>query len=111
MSNFIDNTVRERPSAPAKYLPADCPHEAFDAHVEIHRLAVQEGGPQNVFLAEVRIRCHDCSDNFQFPGLPAGVCSHEARTSADGEILLIPIKPSDKVAFEGFPGFTMRRTA
>lgn len=37
-----------------------CPHENFDALVEVNRLSDIEGGPINAYTADIGVRCAQC---------------------------------------------------
>lgn len=68
-----------------------CPHTAFDSKVAIARL---EGSGPTRFMAEVRIRCVDCDEPFQFLGMQPGLHLAGASVSLDGEEAQLAIAPT-----------------
>jgi hypothetical protein len=56
-----------------------CEHHNFSANVSVARL--EDTGR---FLAHVTVFCTDCSEPFQFAGLPAGLHLNGATVSLDG---------------------------
>lgn len=80
-----------------------CEHLNFDAEVDVNRL-----NDVGAFMADIRIKCHDCGHPFQFPKLGSGIRSDRASTSIDGQELHVPIKPKGGEVFPQFPGFSVR---
>ena len=65
-----------------------CKHEQFEAHVKVARLE-DTGG----FIAEITVKCTQCSTPFQFLGLQAGIDTQGAMVSLDGLEARIAIAP------------------
>lgn len=82
-------------SAPASDpLPAPCVHLVFEADVVVNRLTAGDPtGPASAFHAEVRVRCADCSEPFQWIGLPIGLSPREATVDVSGRELRAPLRP------------------
>ncbi|WP_010137342.1 hypothetical protein [Oceanicola sp. S124] len=69
-----------------------CKHTNFGASVKVARL--EDTGR---FMAEVRVKCEDCGEPFQFLGLEAGLDMQGARVSLDGLEALLSIAPNSQV--------------
>lgn len=70
-----------------------CDHLNFDANVSVARCLDGDGGPVVGFMAEIRIRCTGCNEEFEFLGLAPGVDNQGARVSIDGKEVRIAITP------------------
>lgn len=68
-----------------------CKHMAFDATVSVARL--EDTGR---FMAEIRIKCLDCGEPFQFLGLPMGLNMAGATVDPDGLEARIAILPDSQ---------------
>ena len=91
---------------------SDCPHENFDAFVDVARIEESEGGPIGGFMAEIKVWCHDCGEQFAFHGdLPIGSLPCQPCLSSDRTELRAPLRPvsSDPSFGLGLTGFTMRQ--
>lgn len=66
-----------------------CAHEQFHAKVDVTRLT-DSGG----FTADVRIKCIQCNEPFQFLGLPPGSRHDGAAVSIDGQEARLAICPA-----------------
>ena len=62
-----------------------CEHENFRTDVLINRLL-----DSKAFVADIRIKCIDCNEDFTFPGLPIGLSCSEVRVSWDEKELRVP---------------------
>jgi hypothetical protein len=86
-----------------------CPHENFDALVDVVRLTPD--GEQDVYAysAGIRIRCRDCDEPFRFIGVQAGLRPDRPMCSVDETELRAPIRPasSDPDFGLGIPGFAV----
>jgi hypothetical protein len=88
----------------------DCKHENFFSSVAVNRL-IDSGA----FVCDIRVRCAECQQEFEFPDLPLGLSSKEARVSWDRRELRLPIKPAGQDKFpsfcgvEGFDIFRLRK--
>ena len=91
-------------------LDKPCPHNNFDATVEVNRLCDKPDGPVNAYAADIRIRCRDCDEPFRFIGVPAGLRPNRPTCSVDETELHTPIRPasSDPDFGLGIPGFAIR---
>lgn len=87
-----------------------CPHEDFEAHVDVNRLTSAEDGPVTGYSADIRISCLDCDEPFRFIGVPAGLLPSRPACSVDEQELHVPIRPasSDPDFGLGIPGFAVR---
>jgi len=84
-----------------------CEHKDFEAQVDVNRL--EDSG---AFVADIRIKCKECGLPFEFPDIPVGLNSQEARVSVDSQELRLPIKPRGSrifPAFAGISGFDIHR--
>jgi hypothetical protein len=66
----------------------DCPHEQFEANVEVNRI-IDKGR----FTADVRILCAQCKIPFRFIGVDAGFSPDFPTVNVDGTELCAPIEP------------------
>jgi len=90
-----------------------CPHENFEAVVDVNRITETEGGPAVRFNADVRITCAGCGTPFRFIGLPAGLDLNSPTVSVDATEGRFPIAPKGEVVseLEGTPiGFSIHKT-
>jgi hypothetical protein len=87
-----------------------CPHENFEAWVEVNRLKPTDGEPVNAYAADIRIHCRDCDEPFRFIGVQAGLMPNRPMCSVDETELRAPIRPasSDPDFGLGIPGFAVR---
>lgn len=87
-----------------------CPHEDFDAVVEVNRLTSEPDGPVTAYSADIRIRCSQCDEPFRWIGVQAGVRPDQPMVSVDETQLRAPIRPasSDPDFGLGIPGFAVR---
>ncbi|GLQ09272.1 hypothetical protein GCM10007913_12040 [Devosia yakushimensis] len=68
-----------------------CPHMNFEASVTVARL--EDSGR---FMAEVKIKCAECGEPFQFLGLDMGLNLRGATVSADGLEANLAISPNSQ---------------
>ena len=96
--------------------PADpdkpCPHEAFEAFVEVNRVLADGADPDaapTAFVAEVAVRCAQCEEPFRWVGVPAGLSGANPTCATDGLILNAPLRPasSDPDFGLGMQGFAV----
>ena len=87
-----------------------CPHENFNAWVEVNRLTDKEDGPITGYSAVIRISCAACDETFRFIGCDAGLRGDQPMVSVDEAELRVPIRPasSDPDFGLGIPGFAVR---
>jgi hypothetical protein len=90
-----------------------CPHENFEAFVDVGRITRSEDDPTVVaYSAEVRVKCVDCGETFRWCGVPAGMSSARPMCSVDETVLYAPLRPAsaDPDFGLGIPGYaiTMR---
>lgn len=85
-----------------------CPHEDFEAVVEVNRLCT--GGVVNAYSATLRMWCKACTEKFRFIGTPCGLLSDRPACSVDETELRAPIRSasSDPDFGMGIPGFSVR---
>lgn len=86
-----------------------CPHEDFDASVEVNRLTSAEGGPVTAYTAGIRINCAGCGEAFRWIGVQAGLMPDRPMVSIDEAELHAPIRPAsaDPDFGLGIPGFAV----
>lgn len=84
-----------------------CQHKNFSATVNVSRL--EDSGR---FMADIRVHCEECKQQFRFIGLPCGVDLNGASVSIDGTEARLAIAPKGEVVtpLEGIQGFTSRRS-
>lgn len=88
-----------------------CPHEDFEARVEVNRLLAREGDVEpNAFAADITVNCARCGERFRWIGVPAGLSGGHPACSADEFTLSAPIRPatSDPDFGLGIPGYAIR---
>lgn len=95
-------------------MPADpdraCPHEDFEATVEVNRIACSDDDPTIVgYSADVRVSCGQCDEPFRWTGLQAGLSPAEPMVSVDETELRAPLRPAsaDPDFGMGLPGFAV----
>lgn len=86
-----------------------CPHEDFEASVEVNRLTSSEGGPVTGYSADISVRCANCGEPFRWVGCQAGLSPARPMVSADEATLHAPIRPAsaDPDFGLGIPGFAI----
>jgi hypothetical protein len=87
--------------------PKYCPHESFDAKVDVYHLT-----DTGRFSADVRIKCRQCGTPFRFIGLPCGLDLNGAAVNPDATEARLAIAPKGEVIpmVDGAPmGFSVRR--
>jgi len=84
-----------------------CPHEDFLANVGVARLTDVEDGPVTGYMAEIRVWCADCGEQFRWVGAPVGVIADSPSVSIDEAELRAPLRPAsaDPDLGLGIPGF------
>lgn len=71
----------------------ECEHHGnFGSHVQVARITNGDG-QVGAFMAEVRMKCLDCDQDFVFVGLPIGLSYDGATVSAYGLELRAAIVP------------------
>lgn len=73
-------------------MSAICPHENFDASVEVARVESTAGGPMR-YMAHVQVRCAQCKTRFAFQGVDCGLMWDRPMVSPPGFELRAPIEP------------------
>lgn len=71
----------------------ECPHTAFEAHVEVHRF--DEANRPLEFLTTVKVHCRGCGRPFRFRGVDRGldITGKKPMASADLAELRIMVEP------------------
>jgi hypothetical protein len=94
--------------------PADpdraCPHEQFEAVVEVNRLTASDGDPTVVgYSADVLVACAGCGEKFRWCGVPAGMSPAHPTCSVDEMTLCAPLRPAsaDPDFGLGVPGYAI----
>lgn len=91
-----------------------CPHEDFEARVEVNRLADSEepGAEVTAYAADIKVWCAGCGERFRWIGVQAGLDPRKPMCSVDETELRAPLRPvsSDPDFGLGIPGYavTMR---
>lgn len=86
-----------------------CPHEDFDATVDVNRLTAPDGATVVAFQADIRIRCTRCGEPFRWTGVQAGLRPDQPMCSVDEFELHAPIRPAsaDPDFGLGLPGYAV----
>ena len=71
-----------------------CPHDRYAVDLDVRPLAGPDGRPVPGSLAELRIACADCREQFRFTGLPVGLAAGQPMVSPDHTELRAPIRPA-----------------
>lgn len=72
----------------------DCKHLNFRSSVAIGRILQKDGDVDPAaFVADIRIKCVDCDEPFEFYGVPMGWTAMHPTSSVDGLELHVPLKP------------------
>jgi len=96
-------------------LDRPCPHENFDAVVQIGRILGEEDGPPIAFVAEVTVNCvaapQGCGESFRWNGLRAGMSYAHPMVSPDERTMLAPLRPAsaDPDFGLGLPGYAIQQ--
>jgi hypothetical protein len=88
-----------------------CPHENFDAYVEVNRVTASDDDPTVVgYHADIKVSCYDCDEPFRWTGVKAGASPREPMCSVDETELRAPLRPAsaDPDFGMGLPGFSVR---
>ena len=72
-----------------------CPHESFEARVEVQRLTDGDGGPVKNYLADITVRCAACGTPFHFVGPDCGLSFKKPTVSVGATTLHAPIAPGE----------------
>lgn len=78
-----------------------CQHEDIGAEVRTARILTEEGGDVQHFVAEVRIQCRDCGEDFGFRGMPPGMNYSGPTRSADAKEVHLPLLSPSQLALQG----------
>lgn len=87
-----------------------CVHD-FAAKVDVNRLQKADDDPTIVaFMADIRVWCVGCGEQFRWTGLQAGMSPREPMVSPDERELRAPLRPgsSDPDFGMGLPGFAIQ---
>ncbi|MEU3899778.1 hypothetical protein [Streptomyces sp. NPDC045251] len=88
-----------------------CPHEDFEAYVDVIRLTSSDTDPTVVgYTANVNVRCAACQEKFRWTGVPAGSSPRQPMCSIDETELRAPLRPAsaDPDFGMGLPGFAVQ---
>ncbi len=78
-----------------------CTHQDFKANVNVCRRTDNDEITVIGFSADIRIKCNECGQDFEFIGVEPGSSPFGPKCSMDSMELRIPIKPSTgQLAFE-----------
>lgn len=89
-----------------------CEHEQFEAAVDVHRLLDDRDKTKvGAFLADVRVRCAQCGQKFQFLGLPQGLDIGGAACSYSREEAHLTISPDGLPPSGGVRGFSIKHVS
>jgi len=87
-----------------------CPHENFDAYVEVNRVTASDDDPTVVaYHGDIKVNCHDCGEPFRWTGVQAGMSQARPMCSVDETELRAPLRPAsaDPDFGLGLPGFSV----
>lgn len=88
-----------------------CEHLDFRVEADVGRLTRSETDETVVgYTMDVRVKCNECFEPFEFIGLPMGVLPSEPTCNLDGTEARMPIRPQNAAPTFGLdlPGFTVR---
>ena len=83
-----------------------CKHENFRVDANVAR--IEDVG---AFSVDLRIRCTDCDEPFEWVGLPNGYSPYSPTVSIDSQEMRAPIVPQGSKPPEGLAGFRVTRVA
>lgn len=89
-----------------------CPHENFDAVVDVNRLGKSDDDPTIIgYTADIRVWCTDCKEPFRWIGVQAGMSPARPMCSVDEGDLRAPLRPAsaDPDFGLGIPGFAIQQ--
>lgn len=87
-----------------------CPHEHFDAYVDVNRITASDTDPTVVgYTADIKVTCRDCGEPFRWTGVRAGMSPRQPMCSIDETELRAPLRPAsaDPDFGLGLPGFAV----
>lgn len=87
-----------------------CPHEDFEAQVDVVRRTASDEDPTVVgYTTSIRVECSQCHEPFRWIGVQAGDVPDRPMCSVDEKELRAPIRPasSDPDFGLGIPGFAI----
>ena len=88
-----------------------CPHEDFQALVDVARIAKSDDDPTIVgYSAEIRVHCANCDEPFRWTGpYEVGMVADRPTVDASGTELRAPLRPAsgDDDFGMGLGGFTV----
>lgn len=96
-------TVQADPDQP-------CPHEDFNAYVEVNRLTASDSDPTVIgYHADIKVNCRNCGEPFRWTGVQAGMSQAHPMCSVDETELRAPLRPAsaDPDFGLGLPGFSV----
>ena len=83
-----------------------CEHKQFSAAVKVFRLTETDDSEKVTgYTTDIKIKCAECGEDFEFLGVPGGVDPSRPTASADNLTLRAPIIPSTKPVVKR-PGIT-----
>lgn len=61
----------------------DCKHLNFESHAAVNRIQESDYEPDKIkaYTVDLRIKCHDCGQPFEFFGFPVGMSFYQAAVS------------------------------
>lgn len=72
-----------------------CPHEEFDAIVEVNRIRSDDTDVTVVgYFADIKVNCRTCGEPFRWIGARPGASSREPMCSIDETELRAPLRPA-----------------
>ncbi|MFR0354129.1 hypothetical protein [Streptomyces sediminimaris] len=87
-----------------------CPHENFDAYVEVNRVTASDSDATVIgYAADIKVNCRECREPFRWTGVPAGCSPRQPMCSVDETELRAPLRPAsaDPDFGLGLPGFAV----
>ena len=89
-----------------------CPHEVFEAFVEVNRILGDRADPEPIgFAAEVGVKCGQCDEPFLWVGAPYGLSPEHPTSSIDRLILNAPLRPAGPDFEMVMPGYAVTAQA
>jgi hypothetical protein len=71
-----------------------CKHEQFESFTKVARLTNEDGGEVTGFSLDLKVKCVQCNEFFEFIGVANGYSQNQPLASIDFTELRIPIRPN-----------------
>jgi hypothetical protein len=80
-----------------------CKHEQFESDVKVARVGEVEGSPGDPahFVAEVKVRCTECRENFGFRGVQGGFNFRQPTVNVTAKQINLPMMSPSEMDLQG----------